>query len=560
MADFIPDSKFVPDQVKAGSDFIPDHQFSSDEDNYGDVPGQVATGALGALNSMTAGLGSAGLDKAGIMSADEQRVMRETNPISYGVGNVAGLLGGPVAEGIGAAGAGAKALVGSGILGSAAKLATEAALFQTTDEVAKKMMADPNQTMQTAAIDIGLSGLLGGAFGTVGGIVGKGLEKASDSKIGEFLSDFKNRIAEHVAPETVTTQIPNTTKPFTPGSSPESLKSIFTESKMPRPEIQYESLSPGQKAADSFMESKLTGQGVAGMTGGAFGHATGIPFAGTIVGGLAAKTMGPALDSVIKPLIRGVVSGEGFEAASRLAGAVIKGENALQNGARAVFDKSMDVIPSKLLPTKEHREAIRNVLKTSQDAPQSLMKAGGQLDPYMPAHNTALGQLVGNSTALLGTAQPRPSGGSLPLDTKRPPTKGQEAMFNRSLDIAQQPLMVLQHIKDGTLMSHDLQTFAQIYPNLHPKIANSLISSMIEHVAGGGHVPYRTRMGLSLFTGAPLDSTMTPQALQSLQTMYAAKQNPPQQNGGKRGSTKSLDKVSSQYQTAEQSREARKNK
>lgn len=502
-----------------------------DSHKYGDIPGQIGTAALGAANSMTAGLASKGLDKAGILSAEEQRGMREANPISYGVGNIAGIAGGPVGEGLSLVGNVAKSALGNGILGSAAKLATEAALFQTTDEVTKMGMQDPNQTLQTAAINIGLTGLLGGAFGATGGILGKGVQKVAGSEVGEFIGDFRSRL---VASLERPTSNPLTEKAF----------------------------SPGAKAADAFLESKFAGKGLGATIGEVVGHSTGIPFAGMAGAAIGAKALGPTLDSIIKPVMRGILNAEGVEAAGKYFGEVINGEKALGNAAKAVFDSSLDVVPSKLITTSEDRTHIKDALKMSQDAPQSILHVGGPLDPYLPAHNVALGQLTANAMGYLGSIQPKPSGMNNPLDTKIPPSKSQEAMFDRALDIANQPLMIMQHIKDGTLMSHDLVTFHAIYPNLYPKMVQSLTNNLIEHQAKGNTVPYRTRVGLSMFMAQPMDGTMTPQAIQATQALYLPKQQPQggQQAQRAQKNTKPLSKMSSQYQTAEQSREARRNK
>lgn len=540
----------------------------SDEDKYGGIGGQLYAATSGFLNTALPVVGHKIDEAIGSNDSELEKGTREQNPISYGIGQVGGLLGSPVGKAIGAAGKGASALVGEGILGSAAKLATESALLQTTDETAKYMAKDPTQSLSSAAVDIGLASLLGGAFGTTGGILGKGVSKVADSKLGEFVSDFRNRILEHTAPEAVNVA-------DKAASLKRALSGMYTAedvgpqnvdpnnmwtfpirgAKEEVPEISYKNLSPGAKAADNFIQSKLTGEGLAGMAGGALGHATGIPYAGLVTGGIAAKALGPALDTIIKPVLQGVLSAEGFEAASKFAGSVIKGEAAIANGAKAVFDRGLDVVPGKLVATGEDRDKIKEALKVAQERPESLLNVGGSLDHYMPSHNVALGQLTGNAVQYLTSLQPKPAGMGNPLDSKIQPSKAQETRFNRALDIAQQPLQVLQHVKDGTLLSDDLKTLMTLYPSLHQKLVQHLTNNMIDQQAKGQAIPYKVRSGLSLLMAQPMDKTFTPQAIQSTQALYAPKQ--PQQGGGqiKKG-TKSLEKLSSQYQTAEQKREA----
>lgn len=534
------------------------------QDKYGTPLEQVKTAAEGALSSSTFGLGTkAEADIFG--NAKDQLARMQENPISRAVGQVAGLSTGPAGEAMGAVGAGAKALAGGeGILGSAASLAAQNALFQTSDEVSKHILNDPNQSLQTAASNIGLAGIFGGAFGGVGGIAGKGLSKVADTGVGEFVNDFRNRILEHTAPDIIQSTESRLSKSSIPNFPPKPNTPLFEDVPVtkPKPEIgKPETL--GAKAADTFMKSKLAGQGLAFTAGEAAGRATGIPFAGTVLGGISGKVLGPTLDAVIKPIVRGIVSGSGFESAANLVGNVAKGNNNIVNAAKAIFDSSLDVVPAKLAPDQAKRDSLLKHLQESQSNPESMLNAGGNLHPYLPLHNSAVGQLVGSAVQHLSAIEPKPIKGASPLDSDIPVTKAQKAVFNRSLDIAEQPLQMLQHVKDGTLLPSDLATFMAIYPNLHPKMSQAITSALIDHKAKGKQVPYKTRMGMSLFMAQPMDSTMLPQHIQATQSIFAqAAQQAQQQQAPQKAkkSTAPLSKIGSQYSTPSQSRQARASK
>lgn len=539
---------FIPDNTPSDVGFVADTEQPSPHDT---ASGYAAAAAMGALDTAAPGLSSVGTkDPAELLA------LKNENPLSYGAGQVAGMFLGPVGKAIGVAGQGVKSLVGAGVTGTAAKVAMEAALLQTTNEISKFALHDPNQSLQTAAIDIGLSGVFGGVLGLGGGVLGKGVAKVADSKVGEFINDFRSRIAEHTSLE-ASERIFN--KEYLNPLEMKANENMFKAGELiPKEPLTTEGLTLGQKAADSFMQSKFAGQGAGAGIGEMVGHSTGIPFAGLVGAGIGAKALGPTLDAVIRPLLRGAMGAEGLLATSKLMGAIIRGQDSLSRASKAVFDKGLPVIVTGL-PGKDSRDALKNALKGLQDAPESILHVGGPLGDTLPSHNVALGQLAASASQHLSSIAPKPSGGNSPLDTKIPPAKGDEAMYNRTLDIAQQPLMVMQHIKDGTLMTNDLKTFMAIYPNLYPKVSESIIKSMIDHQAKGGTVPYRTRTGLSMFLGQPLDSTMSPRAIQATQAVYLPK-NPPQQPGGRKQGTKSLTKFSNNYQTAEQSREARRNK
>lgn len=77
---------------------------------------------------------------------------------------------------------------------SAVKGAVETALFNTGDEVSKAFAKDEGQTLGTAAVNVGLGGILGG--GIIGGALGTvpGLWKlGKESKTGQFLSAIRDK-------------------------------------------------------------------------------------------------------------------------------------------------------------------------------------------------------------------------------------------------------------------------------------------------------------------------------------------------------------------------------
>jgi hypothetical protein len=541
-----------------------------------DTFSKISTGASNALTFPTAGLAPIILREslhaiAGVPREFTDKTLQElnqSNPLEAELGKPVGLLL-PVGLGgkaLAETGAAVESLAGTGILGNAAKYAAEAAVFQTTDELAKQAMSDPNQSVQTAATNIGGAGILGGLFGAAGGILGKGIQKASNSEIGQFVSDFKTRLGEHLgtaSPEAATggENVFKTRYSYDPEAQAnwENYKRTYNPETAEPAQPGFDRTSMGAKAADAFVKSKLAGRGLGYSMGAAAGRLTGIPGMGYIGGFAGSKVLGPVLDSIAQPLFRGIANGPAFEASAKFLGNFEKGNNNIINAAKAVFDKGAQVIPSALVSTKEDRDIIRDSLEKVQTSPESAMNIAGNLQPYMPDHNTAVGQLSGNMISHLQSIAPKAINGGLPLDSKNNITKAQEAVYNRSLDIANQPLTILEHVKNGTVLPSDMATFLAIYPKLHPKMAQELTSAMINHMSKGNAVPYATRMGMSMFTGQPMDSTMSPQSIQATQATFMKANQPqqPQQAQKAKHSTKPLSKVSQAYSTPSQARQER---
>lgn len=197
------------------------------EQQYGGA-GQTAIAGLEGLAQGIAGPLATGAELGlGLTTGAAMRGREQASPIAHGVGEAAGLVGGlmsgtgiaPLAERAGVAVAGralGEAAVAEGAslipkIGSAAvKGSIENMVIQSGNEVSKMLMQDPEQSGGTAAVDIGLSGLLGGGImagastisplwhATVGNKVGQVLGKLSDKAGGieNVLSSDMNAVLE----------------------------------------------------------------------------------------------------------------------------------------------------------------------------------------------------------------------------------------------------------------------------------------------------------------------------------------------------------------------------
>lgn len=192
----------------------------------------------------------------------------------------------------------------------------------------------------------------------------------------------------------------------------------------------------------------------------------------------------------------------------------ISGEKTLDRAAKA-FLKSGEIIPQHLMPNEKSRDRLKKHLESMNENPSSMINVGGNIGHYLPNHAAAAGTIAAVAQNYFNSLKPTQLVRS-PLDEKPPVDKMAEYKYNRALDIAQQPLMVLQHAKNGTLQAQDLQTVGALYPSLRGQIASKLSTEMIDHVNAKKPIPYIERQMLSMLIGSPLDSTMTQAAAQSI--------------------------------------------
>lgn len=236
------------------------------------------------------------------------------------------------------------------------------------------------------------------------------------------------------------------------------------------------------------------------------------------------------------------------------------GENLIVKGTKNLFRAVDDVIPQSVMPKEKDRTKLDKYIKTMQDQPEALLNVGGKTGHYLPSEAASMGTLSANAVKFLTALRPNISKQS-PLDSNIEVTPMQKAAYDKALNIAQQPLSVLQSIKDGTLTPQDLVALKSIYPNLYTKLSQKITDNMIDAVHKGIEIPYKTKMGISLFLGQAMDSTMKPESIISAQISSQSQKNQPAQQQNKAPSASKmtqLNKLPKSYQTPAQASEARR--
>lgn len=293
-----------------------------------------------------------------------------------------------------------------------------------------------------------------------------------------------------------------------------------------------------------------------------FGHN---PVASVLMGALVKPLGKDVPDAVRLGLLKFLgsskpIEASGFKTMVDLIDHTIKGESIINKSAKNLFKAGQEVIPQALMPTEKRKEKLEKALKEYQSDPMKLTGVGGSAGHYLPDHGTALAQTSMNAVNYLNSLRPT-ADKKLPLDSEMKPSKSQQAAYDRALTIAEQPLMVLNHIKEGTLTMQDVKTLNTLYPQLHQKLIMKMTDEMTNHLSKDGTIPYKMRIGMSLFMGQPLDSTMTPDAIRMNQAALMMPQGSPQQQQGMPGqrakhSMTALNKLAGSFSTAGQAREA----
>lgn len=327
--------------------------------------------------------------------------------------------------------------------------------------------------------------------------------------------------------------------------------------------------SHGAQLADMWIKhsNAIGGKAIGAGIGALLGAATHIPYASHVGAIVGEHALGPffksILPSIAKAILEKPASGTGLKAATEYGLNIIKGQKLTNAAIKNVFNRGSDVLPESKRPSVEMRKKLDAALQSFKQDPSKLVNAGGDIGHYLPQHSVVIGSTLLNAVNFLNSIKPQ-TAPRAPLDPPIKVSKAVESQYNRALDIAQQPLTVLESIKNGTLTSHDIMAISTIYPDLYTGLKQKIMDQMVDHVSKGENVPYDTRLGLSMFLQQPLDSTMSPMAISSAQP---APQQPQQgQQQGQQGASgpkkvsssaaNSMIKGSKSVQTAAQASES----
>lgn len=251
------------------------------------------------------------------------------------------------------------------------------------------------------------------------------------------------------------------------------------------------------------------------------------------------------------------IKAEGFKAAVDFLQASAKGQTMLSKGAKALFKSGAQVIPDHAFPTQAENDKLDKHVERLQKNPEKLLNAAnGDVGHYMPDHQSSLAASQTRATQYLQSIKPQPHKLG-PLDKEVPPQPSEVARYNRALTIANNPNVVLDHIKSGTLQSSDIKDLTSMYPATYNQMLNKIQIEMTNAHANEEAIPYKTRMGISLFMGTPVDASMQPSSIIAAQPKPAPQgQQAAGPQSGRKGATSALGKTPSMYKTASQTAES----
>jgi hypothetical protein len=189
-----------------------------------------------------------------------------------------------------------------------------------------------------------------------------------------------------------------------------------------------------------------------------------------------------------------------------------------------------------------------------------MLDVGSNVSSVSPDHGADIGSAIGAASSYLDSIKPQQISNG-PLSEPSPVDNIQRLGYDRQLHIVEQPLSILNFIKNGELQTRDITTLSTVYPKLYNKMKSSVMEQVINTKSKGHEIPYKTRLSLSQFLGEPMDSSLEQSNMQMAMLVNAPK--PPQQPQGKKkpssaASISQQQKVNDLYETNTQNRDSGK--
>lgn len=540
----VPDEDIDPSAVKVDEE-IPADQVKVDSDKYGS-PEQHWK-----MRAEAAGRGFLGpaapWAETHLMGVDPQDIKgREAAYPTESKLIEAGTFVGSMLTGTGEAGLiakGASAVSKATELGKVGSMALkgfiEAASFAGADETTKAILhqpgSDPETPVSQALLHVGAAGLMGGIGGSVFGLgekmIGKGLESLENKKVVDKAQEVLSKLGGEG-------------DPLDKLGITKSLKNTVDTAAWP---------------AAAVIKVKSGGTIPIGVAYSAIQKIIEKPFE-KVVG----KLNGYATDGIIHCLMTN--SAEAVPNAIHYARNIARGASAVNSAMSSLFSAGAAKIVEDA--SEKEKENLNDFIVNGQVGQQiqnsmqgSGFASGGMVsssdDHFSKAfqtQNMLLSAAKGRVSNYLNSIRPTANDPRLPFD-KPKPDKEKQRSYDRALGFAVKPIKILDHVNNGDLTPDDMKHFLGMYPELHKHLSGKMTEKIVESQLKDEAPPYKKRQAMSLFLGAPLDSTFTPQAISTIQGVYAIKSQQQQQQPQKpKKSGSSLSKLGTSAMTDAQAR------
>lgn len=209
----------------------------------------------------------------------------------------------------------------------------------------------------------------------------------------------------------------------------------------------------------------------------------------------------------------------------------------IEKHAGGIFGKATETLIESNNDKKSYPKAseplkmdkIGNVIEAYMANPEGLIdhmtRGLTPINDHAPTIANSMTTSVGTAVTFLASKMPSKDR-LAPLDTPNTPNNVEVAKFNRYVEIVNQPLKALQYVKNGSILPQDIEAISQVYPSLYNNMKQAVTEKLVNYTStkNVSELPYKTKLGLSMFLGQNLDSTLSAQNILQSQAILGGNQ------------------------------------
>lgn len=451
----------------------------------------------------------------------------------------------------------------------ALRSALESAALQGSDELSKTVLnqSDPTDTASNALAHIAGAGILGAATGGIFGLgditASAGLKAIENQKLVNRAQSWLAGIGAASKGQTI--------EDLTP----------FLDSGLET--LDKKALQKGMDFHNNFndhlLERAVTGVGalagekILGPAGIAAGAYTAKKFIDPLLEVVLQKPVSALSNKYVLPAVVKTLTSNTAKAlpgAIEMALKAAKGSRAIEQGLNSIFksggQQALDSYVDQRDKDKLDEAVQDNVVPDQMANPETpqnyseggeVKQDGNEFAQAFPAESSLFQSAKGRVFNHLKSLRPQKNITAKAYDNKEP-TAEQKRSYDLGLELAANPLSIMKHMKQGSITSKHIAHMNAMWPELSDHLRKRITERITTSQLKDEKPSYKTRQGLSMFLGTPLDSTMTPFSIQAAQSAFQP-QTPPQAQQPpklKKGTAKLGNKTNKMYETASQAAES----
>lgn len=165
---------------------------------------------------------------------------------------------------------------------------------------------------------------------------------------------------------------------------------------------------------------------------------------------------------------------------------------------------------------EENLEKYKELNDNPEDLIDKISSNIGEFNEYAPETSQALAQKMGDSIAFLMQSLPKKEGlSALSLTPSIPMSDYEINKFARLEKLVFYPMTILEDLDNNMITSESVDVIRNLYPELYQNITNQFMQALMNDK--DIKVDYQKRLSLSILLGNPLDNSLNPRFIASMQ-------------------------------------------